>query len=196
MISIIFYEKEQNYILSLGYNDQYLSVDDLPRQLTVENEVIYVQSLQNLSHIQFDNNNASVLRAALSSSSFDKGHGMVCIISGISFSIIWGNPQVYLFDPHSRSNCGQITESGTSVLLKFDSLNKVENHIKEIYVPPGQGRCLETQCFKIVTSDQIISNIRLSIRRKRKLDKDRKYRSSETGRAKKRECDAKYKASE
>jgi len=41
-------------------------------------------------------------------SNSDQGLEMLCIISGVSFSIIWGNSSLYLFDPHSRDNRGQI----------------------------------------------------------------------------------------
>lgn len=73
------------------------------------------------------------------------------------------------------------------------SLQHVENYIKEIYVARGQRRCLEAQYFRIVTTDQIIGNIMLSIREKRKREKHKKYCESEGALTKQRESKAKYK---
>jgi len=81
--------------------------------------------------------NDTVLHNSYSSIT-DKGHGMLCIIDGVNFAIIWGNFSVYLFDPHSRDNCGQITDNGRSVLSKCFTLHNVESYIKEIYVLRGQ----------------------------------------------------------
>jgi len=73
---------------------------------------------------------------------------------------------IYLFDPHSRDNRGQITDSGRSVLLKFQTLHNVENYIKEIYVPQGQEMYLETQYFRIITTEDVTNKIKLSIGKK------------------------------
>jgi len=72
---------------SLGYTNQYLSVDDLQNTITVENEIIQIQNLENNVHSLNHENNDSVLYRSFSSDS-DKGHGMMCIISGVSFAII------------------------------------------------------------------------------------------------------------
>jgi len=92
----------------------------------------------------------------------------MCIISGVSFAIIWGNRSVYLFDPHSRSIYGQIDPNGKSVLLKFSTLQNVESYIKEIYVPLGQTMYLETQYFRIITPDDVKDKIKISIGKKEK----------------------------
>jgi len=66
-------------------------------------------------------------------------------------------------DPHSRSRIGQIEQNGKSVLLKFYALQNVESYIKEIYVPPGQEMFLDTQYFRITTTNEIKYKIKLSI---------------------------------
>jgi len=78
---------------------------------------------------------------------------------------------VFLFDSHSRSNIGQIEQNGKSVLLKLYA-----HYIKEIYVPPGQEMFMETQYFRITTTDETKDKIKLSIYKKRQLDAQRKYR--------------------
>jgi len=144
---------------------------------------VQIQNLENISYVLRDEDNYSVLHASYNSSDSDKGHGMLCITSGVSFAIIWANSSVYLFDPHSRNNCGQIIDDGTSVLLKFPSLQDAENYIKEIYVPPEQERYLETQYFRIAINEPIRDKIMSSVRKKRTIDKNRRYRESEGGRA-------------
>jgi len=101
-----------------------------------------------------------------------------------------------LFDPHSRNNSGQITENGSSVLLKFNALQSVENYIKDIHVSPGQEMYLETQYFRIITTDQITGKIKLSIGKKRKLDANRKYCNSKKGQEKRRESKKVYRKTE
>jgi len=189
-VNLVLYEGTKLYG-SLGYTNQYLSVDDIRNQIFLENEVIQIQNLENTTHVLKDENNDSVLYTAHLSNS-DQGHGMLCIISGVSFSIIWGNSSVYLFDPHSRDIRGQITDNGRSVLLKFQTLHNVESYIKEVYVPQGQEMYLETQYFRIITTEEVTRKIRLSIGKKRKLDSNRKYNDSERGQEKQRESRNKY----
>jgi len=68
--------------------------------------------------------------------------------------------------------------------LKFNALQSVENYIKDIHVSPGQEMYLETQYFRIITTDQITGKIKLSIGKKRKLDANRKYCNSKKGQEK------------
>jgi len=100
-LDLVLYEGTKLYG-SLGYTNQYLSVDDLRNTITVENEIIQIQNLENNIYQLTHANNYSVLHSSFATDS-DKGHGMMCIISGVSFAIIWGNSAFYLFDPHSRS---------------------------------------------------------------------------------------------
>jgi len=97
----------------------------------VENEIIKIQNLENNTYVLRNENNESVLYSSYSSDS-NKGHEMLCIISGVSFAIIWRNSSVYLFDPHSRSNYGQIIQNGKSVLLEFSTFRDVESYIREM----------------------------------------------------------------
>jgi len=140
---------------------------------------IEIQSLENVIHLLKDQIlvNDTVLHNSYSLVS-DKGHGMLYIINDVSFTVIWGNSSIYLFDPHSRDNSGQIVDNGSSVLLNFCTIRNVESYIKEIYVPQGLEIYLETQYFRIVTTKQITDKIRLSIGKKRKRDKNKKYADS------------------
>ena len=41
--------------------------------------------------------------------------------------------QCFLFDSHSDDEMGRISATGTEVLLKFDSLQLLENYIESVY---------------------------------------------------------------
>jgi len=82
------------------------------------------------------------------------------------------------------------------VLLKFHTLHNVESYIKEIYVPRGYETYLETQYFRIIATEEVTRKIRLSIGKKRKLEKNRKYNDSERGQEKQRESRTKYRKTE
>jgi len=71
---------------SLGYSNQYLSVDDLANRIIFENEVLDIQNLENTAHILKYSDDDSVLNTFYNSSDSDKGHGMLCIINGVSFA--------------------------------------------------------------------------------------------------------------
>jgi len=55
---------------------------------------------------------------------------------------------------------------------------------------------LETQYFRIITTDQITGKIKLSIGKKRKLDANRKYCNSKKGQEKRRESKKVYRKTE
>jgi len=116
-----------------GYYNEFIQksglfqpIFNLANRIIFENEVLNIQNLENTAHILKYADDDSVLNTFYNSSDSDKGHGMLCIINGVSFAIIWEN-SVYLFDLHSRDNHGNITENDTSVLLKFEALQNVEN---------------------------------------------------------------------
>ena len=48
------------------------------------------------------------------------GKGALLIISGYVLEIIWGMYYFYLFDSQSKDGEGNISQNGTTVLLKFD----------------------------------------------------------------------------
>ena len=61
------------------------------------------------------------------------GTGALCIANNYILGLIWGNDSIYPFDSHSKDQYGNISSSGTAVLLKFDTLFSLENYIKSVY---------------------------------------------------------------
>ena len=179
-----------NLYRNLGFTTQYLSVDDLPNVVVIENQVIEVLKKQNTVYLLSHNGSSELQRFFADNSS--QNHGAVCILDGISFSIIHSRPYYYLFDAHSRNMYGEISESGTSVLLKFHSLIETENYLKSIYVPQEQPRYIEIQFFEFAINDQRIRSIMTAIRQQRKREQNSKYRKSPNGKKSQNECAKKY----
>ena len=69
-------------------------------------------------------------KLCLSSNSATASTGLIFIVSGYSFALIW-DKQYFLFDPHSRDCNGLISVDGTSVLLKFKFLMILKNMFKK-----------------------------------------------------------------
>ena len=61
------------------------------------------------------------------------GTGALLIVNNYILGIILGTGSIYLFDSHSKDEYGNLSSTGTAVLLKFDSLNSLENYIRSIY---------------------------------------------------------------
>ena len=61
------------------------------------------------------------------------GAGALLIVNNYILGLIWGNDSIYLFDCHSKDENGNLSSSGTAVLLKFDVLYSPENYIRSVY---------------------------------------------------------------
>ena len=59
--------------------------------------------------------------------------GELLIISGFTFGSFWGKDCVYLFDSHSKDYEGKISQNGSAILMKFETLKDFQNNIKLIY---------------------------------------------------------------
>ena len=62
-------------------------------------------------------------------------------------SELFGKKTVYLFDSHSRDCEGNISQNGSAILMKTESLNDLQDYIKLIYY--------SSQHHKILFSDAI-----------------------------------------
>ena len=61
------------------------------------------------------------------------GSGALQMISGYIFGIIYGKDCVYLFDSHSKDYEGNISQNGSAILMKFETLDDLQDYIKLIY---------------------------------------------------------------
>ena len=61
------------------------------------------------------------------------GNGALLISNGYALGVIWGKNCFFLFDSHSKNSMGNICQNGTSVLLKFETLSRLQEFVKDIY---------------------------------------------------------------
>ena len=60
--------------------------------------------------------------------------GSIFFIQGMCFAIVTFSSHYYTFDSHSRDNIGQASGNGSSVLLKFLTIEHVLNFITTTYL--------------------------------------------------------------
>ena len=129
------------------------------------------------------------------------GTGAIFFINGYTFALIWNKSGIFLCDSHSRNKEGFITSDGASVLLKFKTLDDVQNYIKEVYMLSQNFQVLtyQVQFINIEVKTTEISLIMNSVKKSKKRAQKREYRATIFGtaehenikaqqREKKREC--------
>ena len=76
------------------------------------------------------------------------GTGALLIVNNYILGLIWGNDSIYLFGSDSKDENGNLSRSGTAVLLKFDTLYSLENYIPSLYYNATRG--LRTFKYKLL----------------------------------------------
>ena len=110
--------------------DTYLMVPDLPQYVPMFESLVSVRYLEN----KFGFNSyspISFLKPQNESSAYD---GAIFFIKGLCISLIYQKRAIYLFDSHSRNNCGQPIPNGFSALIKFKRTKDVEQFIVSTYL--------------------------------------------------------------
>ena len=102
----------------------FISAEELPHTIDIENNVVYVEKLE-FQQGTIMKHTENFLSGSYHSN-INNGNGFLLFIDGFTLAIIWNKANFFLFDSHSRNKDGQISENGTSVLLKFKSMNAVE----------------------------------------------------------------------
>ena len=107
-------------------------MEDLPKEFLVENSSIYVEFLENKT---------GEIRARaylISISEIANGVeqiGAGCLLKGNNYilGLIWGDDSIYLFDSPSKDENGNLSSSGTAILLKFDTFYSLKNYVRSVY---------------------------------------------------------------
>ena len=179
-----------------------LNVDELPVNVNIEGHSLGVILLENESGVMNTTEQFNFLKMSFQSE-MNTGTGAIFFINGYTFALIWNKSGIFLCDSHSRNNEGFITADGTSVLLKFKTLDDVENYIKEVYMLSQNFQVLtyQIQYINIEVKTTDISLIMNSVKKSKKRAQKREYRATVFGtaehenikaeqREKKRECRA------
>ena len=102
-----------------------LEAEDLPTKMDIYSHSIDIALLKNKTgEITSSRYLTSIVDIVGNCSNL--GNGVLLIINGYALGVIWGKNCFFLFDPHSQNSSGNICQSGTSVLLKFEKLNKLQ----------------------------------------------------------------------
>ena len=64
---------------------------------------------------------------------FQLSNHVLITVSDFTVGAIAQNGQFYIFDSHARNHLGQVSESGTSVLLMFDSVTDLSEYFRTVY---------------------------------------------------------------
>ena len=114
-------------------NYRYLGMEDLLHEFFIENSSINVEFLKN----RIGEITARVYLVSITEIVSDCqqiGTKVLLIINNYILGLLWGDQCFFLFDSHSKDEIGRIPATGTAaVLLKFDSLQSLENYIISVY---------------------------------------------------------------
>ena len=100
---------------------RYLGIEDLPQEFLVENVSVNVKFLEDKT--------GEVTAGACLTSISEIGNGVhqiragaLVIVNNYILGLFWGNHSIYIFDSYSKDENGNLSSSGTTVLLKLDML--------------------------------------------------------------------------
>ena len=161
-----------------------LNVDELPVNVNIEGHSLGVILLENESGVMNTTEQFNFLKMSFQSK-MNTGTGAIFFINGYTFALTWNKYGIFLCDSHSRNNEGFITADGTSVLLKFKTLDDVENYIKEVYMLSQNFQVLtyQIQYINIEVKTTDISLIMNSVKKSKKRAQKREYRATVFGTA-------------
>ena len=140
-------------------------MEDLPKEFMIENCLIKVELLENktgeISAWVYLLSIAEIVNSALKI-----GTGALLIVNNYILGLIWGNEFIYLLDSHSKDEYGNLSSSGTTVLLKFESLNSLENYIRSVYYNTfPQVLYFQVQLIKVHCSSNTKTGIKFALKR-------------------------------
>ena len=134
--------RDLDYVLNMGdalYKDiglygVALEFEELPNTIMIENVRIPVRKTYLETGLLRRSANETFLCVTDYFNLHPNKSGLIFLIGGFSFLIIYTTGAVYVFDSHSRDRNGFASPSGTSILMKFRSLVDVEGYIRQVYL--------------------------------------------------------------
>ena len=156
-----------------------LNVDELPVNVNIEGHSLDVILLENEAGVMKTTEQFNFLKMSFQTKT-NTGTGAIFFINGYTFALIWHKSGIFLCDSHSRNKEGIITADGASVLLKFKTMDDVQNYIKEVYMLSQNFQVLtyQMQYINIEVKTTDISVIMNSIKKSKKRAQKREYRAT------------------
>ena len=172
----------------------FLLILDLPSVVAVEEHPFHVNMIHNETGFLSQNNTGFI--SASCNSLLDTGTGILFLINGFTFSIIWGKSTFNVFDSHSRDFEGFTSPNGTSVLLQFRSVHAVEKYILDAYISNANNIVqYEMQYVNIDTGEIEVNSLLRLYNKRRSQHRVGKCRSAIAGSSKYEENKVKKKLS-
>ena len=172
---------------------RYLGVEDLAQKFMIENCLINVELLENKTgEITAGAYLLSITEIVNSAQQI--GTGALLIVNNYILGLIWGTDSIYLLDSHSKDGHGNLSSSGTAVLLRFGSLKSLENYIGFIYYNTfPQTLYFQVQFINIHCSANTKTAIKCALKKeqlsaRREIDLDTKKRKYYNDPQKKRDA--------
>ena len=156
-----------------------LNVDELPVNVNIEGHSLDVILLENEAGVMKTTEQFNFLKMSFQTKT-NTGTGAIFFINGYTFALIWNKSGIFLCDSHSRNKEGIITADGASVLLKFKTMDDVQNYIKEVYMLSQNFQVLtyQMQYINIEVKTTDISVIMNSVKKSKKRAQKREYRAT------------------
>ena len=108
-------------------NYRHLGMEDLPQDLFIENSSINVEFL-NIRTGEITAGTYVLSTAEIMCDCQQIGTEALLIINNYILGLILGKQCFFLFNFHSKDEIQRMSTTGTAVLLKFDSLQSLENY--------------------------------------------------------------------
>ena len=109
---------------------RYLGIEDLPQNFSIGNSSVKVELLKSKTgEITAGSHLLSVAKIV---NVQQIGTGALLIVNYI-LDLFWGIDSICLFHSHIKDDNGNLSSSGTEVLLKFDKMHSLENYIQSVY---------------------------------------------------------------
>ena len=124
--------RKGNILFKYLNNYRYLGMEDLPQWIFIENVSINVEFV-NIRTTEITAGAYLVSATDIVRDCQQIDTGALVIINNYILGLLWGNQCFFLFYSHSKDELGRVSATVTAVLLKFDSLQSLENYIKSIY---------------------------------------------------------------
>lgn len=149
--------------VGLGQTSSYLSVDELPHQISMEGQAIQMVPLVDIGGVLSGDFFVNLLERIGYC-----GNGIIMIIAGYSFSMIWSNSSIHLFDSHAKDQNGFPSPEGKSVLLKFQTIRDVQSYLMQLYPPiiDESPKLFQILCVQVDISPNVKNVISTALKKK------------------------------